>query len=205
MRCFLTGTPAFAYICNPIARYAERRLLRKLSDKPHLARILSLCLTYLFVIAILAILLFMIVPQIVNNYQDFSDNISRYINLLITQIDTWIRDSGLFGADYDGLLTVIHPEDIAASISSALGWLTGQLGQLGLQLLETTGVVLLGTILSVYILYYKERIAITLKRISLAVFSKKIHKAIVDSLHFADRARLSQHGRKSCKECKRIR
>ena len=78
---------AFAYICNPIVRYTESRILKKLQAKPHLARTLAIALTYLFILIIVAILLFMIVPQIIYNYQDFTENIVRYINLLTERIN----------------------------------------------------------------------------------------------------------------------
>lgn len=184
----ITFAMVFAYICNPIVRYAERRLLKRLQDRKRLARVLSLLLTYLFLSAIIAVLAFMIVPQIAYNYQDFSSNIVRYINLLTERVDGWIRDTGIFGESYDGLANLIHPSDIAAAISTALGWLTAQLGTLSLQLLETAGVVLIGILLSASMLYHKEALSATVKKIALAIFPRRVYRGAREALMFADRA-----------------
>ena len=79
----------FAYICNPIVRYTENRLLKRMKGKPRASRALAIALTYLFLLAILLVLVFMIVPQIMNNYQDFSDNVGRYIRSLTERVEAW--------------------------------------------------------------------------------------------------------------------
>ncbi|MBQ8350867.1 MAG: AI-2E family transporter [Clostridia bacterium] len=178
----------FAYICNPIVRYTERKILKKLKSKPHLARTLAITLSYLFILIIVTILLFMIVPQIIYNYQDFTENIVRYINLLIERLEGWLLEIGILEDGESSLGTLIHLEDLVAAVSGMLGWLTAQLGAFGLRLLETTGVVLIGTVLSIYILYHKETIWLTCKKIMLAVFPQRVCRITASSVHFADRA-----------------
>ena len=55
----VTFALAFAYVCNPLVRFAEKRLLCKMKNKPHLTRALAIALSYLFLIVVLAVLLFM--------------------------------------------------------------------------------------------------------------------------------------------------
>ncbi len=184
----VTFAMAFAYICNPIVRYAERRLLKKWQDRPRTARILALCLTYLLILAILTVLLFMIIPEIANNYQDFSSNIVRYINLLVEQIDAWIQNSPFFGPGQTGLAELINLDNIIAAVSGLLGTLTAHLGAFSLQLLETTWIVLIGIVLSVYMLYHKEALIAVLKKIVLAIFPRRFYHALGEALSFADQA-----------------
>jgi predicted PurR-regulated permease PerM len=178
----------FAYICNPIVRYAENKLLTPLKGRPRFSRMLAITLTYLFLTAILLVLIFMIVPQIMNNYQDFSVNVGRYISVLTERVEGWLYDVGLLNENQTSLDQLFRVEDLAATVSAVIAWLGAQLGILGLRLLETTGVVLLGIVLSVYILYHKERIHTACKRMLAALFPQRVCNATLDSFRFADQA-----------------
>ena len=184
----VTFALVLAYICNPIIRYTEHKILKKLQGKPHLSRALSIALSYLFLLIIVAILLFMIVPQILYNYQDFTANIVRYINLLTERLEGWLLEVGILVEGESSLGTLIHLEDIVAAVSGMLGWLTAQIGVLSLRLLETPGVVLGGTVLSVYVLDHKETLMLTCNKIMLAILPKKACCACAESIRFADRA-----------------
>lgn len=178
----------FAYICNPIVRYAERKILKKLQNKPLLARALAITLSYLFLLTVVAVLLFMIVPQIVYNYQDFTSNIVRYINILTGRIEGWLFDIGLLTEGESSLGSLIHLEDLVSAISGMLGWLTAQIGSLGLRLLETAGVVIIGSVLAVYILFHKEKVRLTCKRIMTAILPPRACRTTTEAFRFADRA-----------------
>ena len=59
-----------AYLLNTFFRFYERKLLYKV--KPHgLRRVLSLALTYLSLLLIIAALVLLIIPQLVNTIVDF--------------------------------------------------------------------------------------------------------------------------------------
>lgn len=178
----------FAYICNPIVRYTENRLLKRMKGKPRASRALAIALTYLFLLAILLVLVFMIVPQIMNNYQDFSDNVGRYIRSLTERVEAWLYEIGLLNENQSSLDQLFRVEDLAATVSAVIAWLGTQLGMLGIRLLDTTGVVLLGTLLSVYILYHKEAIRNACKKTVSALLPQAACRATLDSVRYADRA-----------------
>lgn len=186
----VTFALAFAYICNPIVRYTEAKLKKKqkMRERPHLSRSLAITATYIFLLAIIAVLLFMIVPQVAYNYRDFSSNVVRYVNIMVERINAWLQEIGLVDADQNGLYSLFNLNDINAAISSLFGWLTAQLGALSLALLETTGVVAIGLILSVYILYNKEQLLLFCKRLMLALFPRRAYLATAEAMRFADRA-----------------
>ena len=62
-----------AYLANPFFRFFERRLLIHLSF-PRLRRILALVLTYLVLLAIIAGLILLIVPQLLGSIESFIEN-----------------------------------------------------------------------------------------------------------------------------------
>ncbi len=180
---------SFAYICDPLVQFAEKRILPRLKRRSlRMARILALILTYLTVILILGILLWMILPQIVVNYNDFANNISGYINTAITLVDMWIRESGLMGADYSGLGDLIQTDQISTLLTEWVARLAAYIGKFSLELIESVSYIILGMILSVYFLFHKELILATAKKISLALLPRKVYRFFADTLSFADHA-----------------
>ena len=72
---------AIAYICNPIFRAFERKLF--FGVRPHkLRRVLSLIVTYLILVLVLAALIMLIVPQLIGSILDFQGIVSHI----------WFRD-----------------------------------------------------------------------------------------------------------------
>ena len=53
----------FSYLLNPCLNFVERKLLCRV-DKPRLKRVLGLILTYLFVLLLIAVFLYIVAPQI---------------------------------------------------------------------------------------------------------------------------------------------
>jgi len=85
LRPLLIGL-VLAYLCNPFFRLFERRVLYKLRP-PSLRRTLSLVLTYLSVLLIIASVFLLIIPQLIESIKDFSSNYSTLVSSAIAQFN----------------------------------------------------------------------------------------------------------------------
>ena len=180
---------SLAYICNPLVRFSERMILRRLKKRSvRLARLLALGLTYFFVLLVIFILVLMIVPQIVLNYNDFAHNISEYIRIIVEAVDVWIRDTGIFGQDYSSIGELIRADEISGLLNEWATLLAQYIGLFSLQILESIGYIMLGAVFSAYFLFHKEIILATAKKITLSLVPHKVYRFFADTLSFADRA-----------------
>ena len=178
----------FAYIFNPLVRFAEKVILPRLKKRRRrTARFLALILAYLCVILILGILILMIVPQIAASYQDLSNNAQQYIDLLWQRLDEFIRQADWLG-DYDSLSDFIQLEDVQNALRSFLSNLTAQIGLLSTRVLAFLGNTLIGIFLSAYFLYHKDLLAAIARRFICAFLPRRACLFLSDTLAFADRA-----------------
>ena len=179
---------AIAYICNPLVRFAENIILPRLKNRNRrLARILSIALTSVVVILILTILVFMIVPEIVLNFNVISKRVVYYVNAIIDALDEWIADTGWF-PQFEGLRSLLKLGDVTATLNNWLTELATLISRFSLQIVEAVSNLLVGAFLALHFLYHKELIAATLKKIVLAIFPARAYRAITDVLYYADRA-----------------
>lgn len=179
---------AIAYICNPMVRFAENIILPRLKSRNRrFARILSLALTSLVVLLVITVLIFMIVPEIVKNFDIISSRLVGYVNAIIDGIDAWIISHGWF-PQFEGLRSLLQLGDMSATLSAFLTELATQLSRFSLQIVEAVGNVLIGAFLSLHFLYHKELIAASLKKIFLALFPYRAYRAVTEVLYYADRA-----------------
>lgn len=74
-----------AYILNPILRFFETKIFRKMK-RPRLRRALSVFLTYLLVLLLLIGLFSAIIPQLVSSVQEFGSNINNYASAIQTAL-----------------------------------------------------------------------------------------------------------------------
>ena len=85
LRPILMGL-VIAYLCNPIFRFFERRILFRLRPQG-LRRALSLLLTYVIAFSILLLILLLIVPQLIDSIITFISDYNSYISGAIDQIN----------------------------------------------------------------------------------------------------------------------
>lgn len=178
----------FAYICSPIVRFSERFLLPKIKSRSRaVARVISLLITYAVIVLVLAVLILMIVPQIAVSVQDLTANIRTYLDTLWVDLDEWIQNNDWVG-DYGSFSELISLEDVQTTLSEFLGSMAGVIGFIGGEVLTTVGNILIGIILSAYILYNKDHLIAFFRRVMYAFFPRRACRAIGETLIFADRA-----------------
>ena len=198
------GGLVLAYLCNPLFRLFERKLLYRLRPQG-LRRALSLILTYLTVFLVIAILLMLIVPQLVASIQNFIENLDTSLENTVQDINAAI---GLINArlpvQENGdptipLLTVEMVKDAAknllASINLDSAKVLNLLNQNLSTILEKAGdvIVLLADVvlaffISLYMLVDKEKRYAQIMRLRRAFFSDKVNATITNICSTADRS-----------------
>ncbi|TFZ40338.1 AI-2E family transporter [Soehngenia longivitae] len=165
---------AIAYLANFIMDFIERKAISPLLSKRKgnkVKRIVSLLLTYLLLIAGLFLFIYLVLPQlinsvtgavymVINNYDSLSKSIIDFISKLnISQ--SYIDDIVLRWNNF--------VDNIINFISNSLPLIGTYAGRL----FSSIWNIILGIIISVYMLIDKERFSMLLKKLNFSIFSKE--------------------------------
>lgn len=189
------GGAAIAYFCNPILRFMERRPLRKIKS-PYLKRMLSILLTYLFVICIIAVVCLLMVPQLVasiteliSQYDNYIANAVTYINSLFSSIAQHLPFKD-FGADgellsLEKIKTAI--QKLISSSGSIVDTVINYVRSYGSKVISGVTNLIVAIFLSFYLLASKEKRAAQVNKILTAICSEKTKKFIYETAALADK------------------
>lgn len=191
------GGLALAYLCNPILKFFERHPLRRIKSL-YVKRTLSIFLTYLFLILIIAALGMLIVPQLIHsikelfaNFNDYLANTVTYINQLISSLT---QNLPLGGADGEAQ-EFLSLDKVNALFSTLIGSLSGlfdvllkNISTYGSKLVSSVANIILSLFISFYLLASKEKRLAQVKKLICAVFNEKRSKFILDTASLANNA-----------------
>ncbi len=169
-----------AYICNPVMVGAEKMLshLEKKRSHPIIKRVVSIIIAYIAMMAFISLLLLLTIPQILNNYEELIQQISELAVKVISFINSL---SGVFNID-----------NIDSSISSFANELIEYIGSMipvwSGQILVVTVKLLIGIVLSFYIMLRKENVIAGTKKYFSAILPKKAFTFSYEVIKNADRA-----------------
>ncbi len=173
-----------AYLCNPIYRMFSIKALKKIK-RAKLKKVLSIILTYLVVLAIVAGILLIIIPQFVFAFKDLVAKTDGYINAAIAWANNLISNSNLFAENTD-IFDFIDTEKILANLKTffdASGDILKKVGDLainyGTNIVGGITNVLLGLFISIYVLIFKEKMAVWFKRIFRAMLSREKYDSFI--------------------------
>ncbi len=182
---------AIAYILTPVLKYWERLLNRmskgKLKPKPR--RALSVLLTYLFAAVVLIIFFWIVVPQIAQSFSNLANQVPGWIEQLQTTVmelvDKYdlqnIKLNSLEETTFDKLMTTL--EEMLKNLSTTLTSAIPQIIQATVNV--TTGVlnVIIGLIISVYMMFNKELFFARIRKLLTALFPEKSVDKMADVIH----------------------
>lgn len=177
---------AFAYLLNPILVFFEekcfRKLLKKNLDKnpsSRLPRILSITVTVLTVLLCLGGLLSIILPQLAASIKGLFDKIPGYLEAAKHWGDQTIAGnkmlSSLLGNSLDGLINSAQSllEKATPTINQLIGNVTDFVIGSAIGVVNGVKNFVLGIIISIYVMFSKEKFAAQTKKILYALFSKQ--------------------------------
>lgn len=173
----------FAYLMNPIMNFVEKRVIRKILEKRgkkpktgRWVRVAGLSVTVLIVLLILAALVYMIVPQIIDSLKKIIDSLPAYFENLREWSDGLLEDhpdlmqtvDQAFNSLYQNLQNWFS-NDFIARMDQYISSITTSLWSVVVTLKD----LLIGFIISAYILYSKEPFLGQAKKIMYAVLPIK--------------------------------
>lgn len=168
-----------AFLLNPVM-LASERLLKKLLEKkkphPKLCRFISTIIAIIFGIAVIAALIAIIVPQVLESIMTIFSNAQNYINNIYDWINTTL-------AEYPDIATYLNSQldSIEKTVLTAVNSLIPKVGDWALKLKD--GAVgfavglkdfVIGFIVAVYLLLDKEKFLAQGKKIIVALFPEKV-------------------------------
>lgn len=163
-----------AYVLNAYMGIWENKILKRI--KSHKTKkVLSIIIAYLSLILIVSLIVFALVPTLTTTIKTFAGNLPNAFNKIIETYND-IIEGGRFNL----------PESIRDSISSNIN----QLQSIAMKIFSTENItkfatgfftstvsgifnIIMGLMVSVYMLIEKEKVLITMRRINYAIFSRK--------------------------------
>lgn len=133
---------AFAYLLNPILHFLELRLLSRMQKSQH-RRIVALLLTYAFFGLLLAIGAFILVPRVIEGVAQLIRDLPNY---------------------YSTIEILIEKYPILALPGEWLSTLLPRLADMTLQIGSTVINIVIGGVISVYLLHSKEKLIAQCKK-----------------------------------------
>ena len=152
-----------AYLLNPLMTRIETGPFKKLSGSPDKkkrskARALSLTLTMLVVLVILGLVVIMVIPQLIENLIVIFSNMESYINTIKDWINKIFDDNQtlveFLGNPLDDFSKFVS--DIWKQYSAELMSFAGNVADTVWAIIDTMKNVLIGLIISIYLLARKE-------------------------------------------------
>lgn len=176
-----------AYICNPVLRFCEIKIFFRIKKRT-VNRALSMILTYVFVLLILAGVVWLIIPNVITSFNDFTTKGYDHINNLIGSLNEWIAalPFDLPGAEGEGLISLNKILNYGMSLISSYGSvLAGEIGSIIGSAITVLKNILVGIFVSIYVLLSKDRLNAGCRRIVHALFSSTNEEKI---LHYTSQA-----------------
>ena len=202
LRPILIGL-ALSYLCNPFFRFYESKVFFKLRP-PALRRTLSLISTYVTVILIIALVLLLMIPQLIESLAQFAANYDGYVASGIRQINKAIANINEIAARFTGegapLLEPLEISNLLEGFSKFFGIngknLLNQLSNIDLKpitdvisnFFDVIGDTLIGLFISIYMLATKEKRYAQVMKVRHALFNDSTNAHITRFFTIADRS-----------------
>lgn len=168
-----------AYLLNFILKFYENNLNKiefYLNLNKKLKRTISIVLTYLSAISLLYLLMSVVVPQIADSLVTLVNNSPEYLSNLTTFLEDNFNSLNI---SHDKLLiTQERINEIASHILSMFTGLIPVAGNIVISIASSIWNIVLGIIISIYLLIDKERFRIGAKKVILAILPIKMANKI---------------------------
>ena len=179
-----------AYLVNPFMKLIEEKLLSRIPLRigAKLRRILAIIVSYVFYIGVIVLLMLIVIPQMINSYEDLMSKADSYIASVQTFI---VSTLGKLSFIDTAKLTKSAGEFISNSyelINSITPYITSFLTGL----FGTVQDIIIGTVISVYFLFAKERFADRSKKLVRALLPERAAETFIDYAVFSDKTNSHQ-------------
>lgn len=173
---------AIAYILNPSYTFFREKVYGKFmkKSKKKIIKGLSILTLYIIVISALAFLIYIVVPQLVRSASDCVNNV-------VNNYPTYYKNVNDFVTNISGGNTTLLNTIIQNALNSFVGFVKGistsdimsfignlvKVSSVAGSVISSLFSVLIGVIISIYMLYNKEKFCAQIKKTGFALFSKR--------------------------------
>ena len=164
---------ALAYALNPILKFFEFKVFKKIKSKK-LLRTLSLLMTYFVAFAVLTAFLLLVIPQLVDSVMNFIQDFDKHLANTTATINSFISNV------MDKRTELVNEEAIMSAVRGLIsksgdlfGTIMEYVVQYGMGLIISIKNVVLAIFISIYVLISKERLKAQVLKISTALFAHK--------------------------------
>jgi len=194
MSSFIYGF-IIAYICNAIYKKLHKyvfKFIEKNKPRPKLRKTVSIVTTYIIFIIIISLFIWAIVPSLVSSINALLENLQEIVKNLTDSISEilgafpFIEKESI--ADLNTSITEFFAYDNEKGVfTKVLNYLKENLESIAVTSAMVLVNILVGFILSIYFLIYKDKMTAKCKRIMCAFFSEKRYRGVVDFARYSDK------------------
>lgn len=178
---------ALAYLLNPVMKFFEKKVFERLFQKKEfkhkkkVIRALSVLVTFLICLAGLTAMLVSLLPQLLVSIMGVFRNSTSYVNDISNYIQNLLdgnpQVSAFIDGQFDSIMQSVQQlsNEILPTIQTLLSGVTSGV----LSAIETVKNIILGLIISVYVLYAKEKFIAQSKKVIVALLPKNIAKGFI--------------------------
>lgn len=194
MSAFIYGL-IIAYVCNPIYKKLHKYVFKFVDKKkahPKLRKGLSITLTYIIFVSVVGLLFLALIPNIIDNLTTLSNDIPKYIsdlqNLFRETLNTLSESIPAIKPDevMDSVFKFFSPTNGDGVLGKILSFILQNLLGISTTLVNQILYIVVGFILSIYFLIYKDSIIARCKRLCCALFKEKTYNRIVGFARYTD-------------------
>ena len=183
---FLVGG-AIAFVLNVPMSFAERNIFKNKSTLKNkklqrMARPLSLTLTIVFVLGIVAVVMFVVVPQLGHTFASLGRNISRFIPKAITWLEMQFEDNkeilaliGDMNMSWDKML-----DGMIGFFKNGVGNVFDSTISVATSIVGSVTTSFIAFVFACYILLQKEKLHVQIKKVLFAYLPEKRVMSILD-------------------------
>lgn len=184
----------FAYLLYPVCIFFEK-IFKKVFSKVKkrkiangLTRGISIFLSIAFGIGVVAIILYMVIPQLYESIMKIINSAPTYIDRISKFVDGFLKDNTELRTTVNNAINE-YTSDITKLLtnwSSQIGTVVKSIGDGVLSVAIVTKNIFIGIIVAIYLLADRHQFKIGLKRFIELVFSRKMSRVVKDEVKFAN-------------------
>ena len=188
----------FAFLMTPVLNYIEKKIVKVLFikwkiniiEKQKLIRAISLIFTIIFVIAIFYGFFYMVIPRVKDSVINIVNQFDTYIDNFEKWLEKFFSTNPKVAKNFDDLMDKYAVEISAFFQENVLGKVEVFVKNVSLNVIGVIKVVwnlIIGFIISIYVLASKETFAGQSKKIVYAIFQKKNANNIIEAGRFVNK------------------
>lgn len=191
MSSFIYGF-VIAYICNAIYKKLHKyvfKFIERKKARPKLRKCLSIILTYVLFVIIICLFLWAIIPSLVTSINSLLTDLDKIVDNLIGTLTDILEHVPFINADSIIIPTkeFFSQEGDNGIFAKALKFVSDNLGSIATVSANVVLNLVVGFILSVYFLIYKEKMTAKSKRLLCAFLKEHRYKGVINFARYSDK------------------